>query len=125
MLGRREGDDRVRPRAAVPGALAREAAGAARSAVGREPAEARYLLYVLAHGGDRGKLGRIVGKREDVVLMHKAGWVDAARHDAGLVVWPGGVFVAVVMTYRHGDAGVRSDVLAGQVAAATLHRFRG
>jgi len=92
---------------------------------GVSAAEARYLLYVLAHGRDRGKLGRIVGKREDVVLLHKAGWVDAARHDAGLVVWSGGVFVAAVMTHRHGDAGVRSDVLAGQVAAAALHRFRG
>ena len=34
------------------------------------------------------------------VLMHKAGWVNAARHDAGLIVWRGGLFVAAVMTHR-------------------------
>ena len=95
----------------------------ARAAV--SPAEARYLLYVLAHGRDREKLGRIVGKRKGVVLMHKAGWVNAARHDAGLIVWRGGVFVAAVMTHRAGDAGARSDVLAGRVAEAALRRFRG
>ena len=90
---------------------------------GVTPAEARYLLYVLAHGRDREKLGRVVAKRPGVVLMHKAGWVKAARHDAGLVVWRGGIFVAAVMT--HGSAGPRSDVLAGRVAEAALRRFRG
>ena len=90
---------------------------------GVSPAEARYLLYVLAHGQDREKLGRTVAKRPGVVLMHKAGWVKAARHDAGLVVWRGGVFVASVMTY--GSAGPRSDALAGRVADAALRRFRG
>ena len=48
-------------------------------------------------------------------LMHKAGWISYARHDAGLVYWPGGVFVAAVMTYGSG-VGVASDVLAGRVA---------
>ncbi len=90
---------------------------------GVTPAEARYLLYLLAHGRDRKKLGRIVTRRPGVVLMHKAGWVKAARHDAGLIVWRGGVFVATVMT--HGSAGPRSDVLAGRVAEAALRRFRG
>ncbi len=90
---------------------------------GVTPAEARYLLYLLAHGRDRKKLGRIVTRRPGVVLMHKAGWVKAARHDAGLIVWRGGVFVATVMT--HGSAGPRSDVLAGRVAGAALRRFRG
>jgi hypothetical protein len=90
---------------------------------GVSPAEARYLLYVLAHGQDRAKLGRRVAKRPGVVLMHKAGWVKAARHDAGLIVWPGGIYVASVMTY--GAAGPRSDVLAGRVAEAALRRFRG
>jgi beta-lactamase class A len=87
--------------------------------------EARYLLYVLAHGRDRKKLGRVVATEAGVVLMHKAGWVNAARHDAGIVVWRGGIFVAAVMTHRAGDAGVRSDVLAGRVADAALRRFRG
>ena len=76
-------------------------------------------------GATAKKLGRVVATQRGVVLMHKAGWVDAARHDAGLVVWRGGVFVAAVMTHRAGDAGVRSDVLAGRVADAALRRFRG
>ena len=42
-----------------------------------------------------------------------------ARHDAGLVYWPGGVFVAVVMTYGSG-VGVGSDVLAGHVRPRRL-----
>ena len=92
---------------------------------GVSPPEARYLLYVLAHVRDRRKLGRVVRKQEDVVLLHKAGWVDAARHDAGLIAWRGGILVASVMTHRAPKAGVRSDVLAGRVAEAALRRFRG
>jgi hypothetical protein len=38
-------------------------------------------------------------------------------------VWPGGVFVAAVMTYRSGGVGTSSDVLAGRVAAAARARF--
>ncbi len=92
---------------------------------GVSPAEARYLLYMLAHVGDRGKLDRFVAKRPGIVVLHKAGWIDAARHDVGLVVWHGGVFVAAVMTYDSGGVGPRSDVLAGQVAQAALRRFSG
>jgi beta-lactamase class A len=95
-----------------------------RSHSGVTPAEARYLLYVLARAGDQGKLARFV-RREGATVLHKAGWIDAARHDAGLVVWRGGVLVAAVMTYRADGAGVRSDVLAGRVARAALRRFRG
>ena len=91
---------------------------------GVSAAEARYLLYVLAHVGDRGKLGRTV-RPPSVVVLHKAGWVNTARHDAGLVVWRGGVFVAAVMTYRGSGAGTSSDVLAGRVASAAYRRFRG
>jgi hypothetical protein len=91
-----------------------------RSRSGVTPAEARYLLYVLARAGDKGKLGRFVP-----TVLHKAGWIDAARHDAGLVVWRGGILVAAVMTYRADGAGVRSDVLAGRVAQTALRRFRG
>ena len=96
--------------------------GRARS--GLTSAEARYLLYVLAHVGDRAKLGRFLSG-PGVTVLHKAGWVDAARHDAGLVVWRGGIFVAAVMTYRSSGAGTRSDVLAGRVTTAALRRFRG
>ena len=92
---------------------------------GVSPAEARYLLYVLAHVHDRGKLGRFVERRPGTIVLHKAGWIDAARHDAGLVVWHGGVFVAAVMTYDRAGTGTRSDVLAGRVAQAALRRFRG
>ncbi len=85
----------------------------ASAGTGVSPAEARYLLYVLAHVADRGKLGRFVDRRPSVVILHKAGWIDAARHDAGLVVWRGGIFVAAVMTYNGAGTGTRSDVLAG------------
>ena len=57
--------------------------------------------------------------------MHKAGWIDAARHDAGLIVWRGGILVAAAMTYRPSGTGVREDVLAGRVAAAAVRRFLG
>ena len=96
-----------------------------RSGSGVSPAEARYLLYVLAHVEDRGKLGRLVERRPGSVVLHKAGWIDPARHDAGLVVWRGGIFVAAVMTYDRAGAGTRSDVLAGRVAQAALRRFSG
>ena len=92
---------------------------------GVDPAEARYLLYLLARVRDRGKLDRFVGRRAGVAVLHKAGWVDPARHDAGLVVWHGGIFVAAVMTHRAAGAGIGSDVLAGQVAKTAFARFRG
>jgi hypothetical protein len=95
------------------------------SGSGVTPAESRYLLYVLARVGDRKKLARHVGALPGVIVMHKAGWVDAARHDAGLLVWQGGVLVAAAMTHRSSGAGVRSDVLAGRVASKALRRFRG
>ena len=53
-------------------------------------------------------------------VLHKAGWINAARHDNGLVFWRGGVFVVTVMTYRRGGAGHSSDVLAGRVARVAL-----
>ncbi len=92
---------------------------------GLSPAEARYLLYLLAAVRDHGKLDRIVGSLPGVLVLHKAGWIDTARHDNGLVLWRGGVYVATVMTYRSYGVGTSSDVLAGRVAAAGLRRFRG
>ena len=96
-----------------------------RTGSGVTPAESRYLLYVLARVGDRGKLARTAGARPGVIVMHKAGWIDAARHDAGLIAWRGGILVAAAMTYRPAGAGTRADVLAGRVASAALRRFRG
>lgn len=94
----------------------------ARAGSGISAAEARYVLYLLAHVGDGGKLGRLL-ERAGVIVLHKAGWIDPARHDAGLVVWRGGIFVAAVMTYDGAGAGTRSDVLAGRVAQAALREF--
>lgn len=88
-------------------------------------ADARYLLYVLAHVRDTGKLDREVGRLPGVIVAHKAGWLGTARHDAGLVFWRGGVLVAAVLTYRSWGAGSSSDVLAGRVASALLRRSRG
>jgi hypothetical protein len=87
-------------------------------------ADARYLLWLLGRVRDTPKLDRVVGSRPGVTVLHKAGWIDAARHDAGLVFWRGGVFVASVLTWRPKGAGVSSDVLAGRCAAVALARFR-
>jgi beta-lactamase class A len=87
-------------------------------------ADARYLLWILGRVRDTPKLDRLVGGRRDVAVLHKAGWIDAARHDAGLVFWPGGVFVASVLTWRPAGAGTSSDVLAARCAAVALARFR-
>lgn len=92
---------------------------------GLAAAEARYLLYLLANAQPRSKLARVTHGRRGVVVLHKAGWVDAARHDAGLVISKDGVAVAAVMTYRASGPGRRADVLAGDVAEAALRRFRG
>jgi beta-lactamase class A len=89
---------------------------------GFAPTEARYLLYLLAHVRDGGKLGRFLP--ESTVLAHKAGWITMARHDGGIVYWPGGSFVATVMTWAASGVGTASDVLAGRVAETTWTRFR-
>ena len=91
---------------------------------GLTTSDARYLLWILDHVRDTPKLDRIVRRSSGVEVLHKAGWVDAARHDAGLVFWPGGVFVASVLTWNPRGAGVDSDVLAGHCASAALSRFR-
>ena len=91
---------------------------------GFTPQDARYLLYLLAHVRDQPKLSTVIEGMPGVAVLHKAGWVNQARHDAGLVVWRGGVFVVAVMTYRSAGAGLASDRLAGRVAAVALRRFR-
>ena len=84
--------------------------------------DGRHLLWLLAHVRDTPKLDTFVGSRRDVAVLHKAGWISAARHDTGLVFWPGGVFVVGVMTW-HGN-GTSADVLAGRCAEIALARFR-
>ena len=111
-----------------PGSCARSgsrAAGgpAAHAAPGFTPGDARYLLYLLAHVEDTGKLDRELGELPGLRVLHKAGWIKAARHDNGLVFWHGGVFVVTVMTYRQGGAGKSSDVLAGRVARVRACAF--
>jgi hypothetical protein len=87
------------------------------------PAEARYLLFVLAHTAEPNRLDRYL-RGGGVAVLQKAGWIAHARHDGGLVYWPGGAFVAVVMTWSGRGTGASSDVLAGRVARAALERFR-
>lgn len=95
-----------------------------RAQPGFSSADGRYLLWLLAHVRDLPKLDRFVGARHGVAVLHKAGWISTARHDAGLVFWPGGVFVVSVMTWRPGGVGLSSDVLAGRCAQVALARFR-
>jgi len=105
--------------------LARLARSVYLAAAGRGPllrlgvsgSEARYLLWLLAHVTDRGKLDRFFGTSP--LVLHKAGWLDNARHDSGIVVYAGGVFVASVMTWRVPAA----DELAGRVALSAFARF--
>lgn len=85
--------------------------------------DARYLLWLLAHVDDHGKLDRLLPAHRTAVL-HKAGWISRARHDAGVVYWRGGSYVAAVMTWNANGAGTSSDVLAGRVAERALDRFR-
>ncbi len=91
--------------------------------LGVTPSEARHLLWLLARVGDGGKLGRFLGG--SATLLHKAGWLATARHDHGLVVWDGGVFVAAVLTWSASGVGTASDVLAGSVALRARDAFRG
>lgn len=85
-------------------------------------ADARFLMWVLAHVADPGKLDRYLPGA--VPVLHKAGWITNARHDGGTVYWAGGAYVAVVMTWDGYGVGASSDVLAGRVAAAALNRYR-
>ena len=110
--------------------LARLARAVYLAAAGRGPlpqlgvtqSEARHLLWLLAHVGDGAKLGRYLGG--SATLLHKAGWLATARHDSGLVVWNGGVFVTAVLTWHAGGVGSASDVLAGRVAQTARDTFR-
>lgn len=85
-------------------------------------ADARYLLWTLAHVQDPGKLDRYLDA-PGISVLHKAGWISTVRHDSGLVYWNAGAFVAVVMTYRADGVGLSSDVLAGQIARVALKHF--
>ena len=61
--------------------------------------------------------------RTETTVLQKAGWTRTALHDAGLVYWSTGSYVAVVLTWNGRGAGVSSDVLAGRVGRAAYLRF--
>ena len=61
---------------------------------GLTPADARVPALASAHVRDQPKLDMSIGSERGVCVLHKAGWISAARHDTGLVFWKGGVFVA-------------------------------
>ena len=105
--------------------LASENRGPLRKAQpGLSRADARYLMWLLAHVRDAPKLDGLVSQSPGVAVLHKAGWISTARHDTGLVFWRGGVFVACVMTWNASGASLASDRLGGRVAAAALRRYR-
>lgn len=85
------------------------------------PADARFLLYLLAHARTRGGLTYVGGR--GVTVLHKAGWIEKARHDTGLVYSRDGAFVVTVFTWNGGGVGSASDILASRVARAALRRF--
>jgi beta-lactamase class A len=87
------------------------------------PADARYLLRLVALVDDPGKLDRFLPPGD--LLLHKAGWLSTGRHDAGLVLWRGGAVLATVLTWTPHGSGVAADVFAGKVARATRDRFAG
>jgi len=85
-------------------------------------ADARHLLYVLAHSQDHGKLNRFL-RHPGVAVPHKAGWILTARHDTGLVYSSDGVFVAAVMTWNGLGISMSADELTGRIAKLALDRF--
>ena len=90
---------------------------------GFSSAEARTILYHLCHSADHGKLDRYL-RGPNVAVPHKAGWITTARHDAGVVFWRRGAFVAAVMTWNSNGVSTRADILAGRMAKAALERYK-
>ena len=86
-------------------------------------AEARHLLYLLVHTQDRGT--KLAAQIPRATIAHKAGWISTARHDAGIVYWKGGAFVAAVMTFNAAGVGPTADRLAARAARTSLTTFRG
>jgi beta-lactamase class A len=85
------------------------------------PADARFLLYLLAHARPNW-LGRYVSG-QGVAFAHKPGWITQARHDGGIAYWQRGAFLVVVLTWNQGGVGVSSELLAARVARAAMVRF--
>jgi hypothetical protein len=85
------------------------------------PADARFLLYLLAHAQPSWLARDLPGGA--TAAVHKPAWIKQARHDAGVVYWRGGAYVAVVLTWRSRGVGAASERLAAQVARAAYDRF--
>jgi beta-lactamase class A len=85
------------------------------------PADARFLLFLLAHARPNWLERHL--PRGQAAVLHKPGWITRARHDGGLVYTENGAFVVVVMTWNADGVGVQSELLAGRVARAALARF--
>jgi beta-lactamase class A len=84
------------------------------------PADARFLLYLLTHARPNWLARYLPGA---TAAAHKPGWITRARHDAGLVYWRGGAYVAVVLTWNGRGVGAPSELLAGRVGRAAFDRF--
>ena len=84
------------------------------------PADARFLLYLLSHARPNWLARYLPGA---TAAAHKPGWITRARHDAGLVYWRRGAYVAVVLTWNHRGVGAASELLAGRVGRAAFDRF--
>jgi beta-lactamase class A len=83
------------------------------------PADARDLMYLLAHSRTRGGFN---GARSLATVLHKAGWITKARHDSGLLYTAEGAYVVSVLTWNDRGVGSLSDLLATRVALAALRR---
>lgn len=83
------------------------------------PADARYLLYLIAHSRTRGGFNGVRGRAS---VLHKAGWISKARHDSGLLYTDDGAYVVAVLTWNGRGVGSLSDLLATRVALAALRR---
>lgn len=85
------------------------------------PADARFLLYLLAHARPAW-LARYLAPH-NVAFAHKPGWITRARHDAGIAYWQRGAFLVVVLTWNERGVGQSSEVLAGRVARAAFEHL--
>ena len=87
------------------------------------PADARYLLYLLAHARTRGGLTVPERPRRDACCTRRAGSRRRGMTPASSTR-ADGAFVVTVMTWNGGGVGSASDILASRVALAALKRFR-
>jgi beta-lactamase class A len=82
------------------------------------PADARYLLFLLAQAQPNWLARHLPGGQ--TVVLHKPGWNSRVRHDGGVVYSQSGAFLVVVMTWSGGS---QSELLPGRVARAAYARF--